>query len=81
MELHKNARTCPASRILLVQRVLGGMPVTSAADTRGGIGWEFVHVAIDDASPWLTPRSCPTRDPRPPRRSSDARSPGSKTAA
>jgi hypothetical protein len=30
---------------------------------------------------WLTPRSCPTRDPRPPRRSSDARSPGSKTAA
>ena len=35
MELHKNARTCPASRILLVQRVLGGMPVTSAAEAAG----------------------------------------------
>jgi hypothetical protein len=32
MELHKNARSCPASRILLVQRILGAMPVTSAAD-------------------------------------------------
>jgi hypothetical protein len=26
MELHKNARTCQASRILLVQRILGGVP-------------------------------------------------------
>ena len=35
MELHKNARTCPASRILLVHRILGGMPVTSAAEAAG----------------------------------------------
>jgi transposase InsO family protein len=35
MELHKNARSCPASRLLLVQRVLGGMPVTGAASAAG----------------------------------------------
>ena len=35
MELHKNARTCPASRLLLVRRVLGGMPVTGAASAAG----------------------------------------------
>src|SRR5512132_1708837 len=35
MELHKNARTCPASRMLLVQRIEGGMPVTSAAEAAG----------------------------------------------
>ena len=35
MELHKNARSCPASRILLVQRIQGGMPVTSAAEAAG----------------------------------------------
>jgi len=35
MELHKNARSCPASRTLLVHRILGGMPVTSAAEAAG----------------------------------------------
>jgi transposase InsO family protein len=35
MELHKNARTCPASRTLLVHRILAGMPVTSAAEAAG----------------------------------------------
>src|SRR5512132_2968116 len=35
MELHKNARTCPASRMLLVHRIEGGMPVTSAAEAAG----------------------------------------------
>ena len=35
MELHKNARTCPASRMLLVQRIKAGMPVTSAAEAAG----------------------------------------------
>jgi len=35
MELHKNARTCPASRILLVHRIQGGMPVTGAAEAAG----------------------------------------------
>jgi transposase InsO family protein len=35
MELHKNARSCQASRILLVRRILGGMPVTRAAEAAG----------------------------------------------
>jgi transposase InsO family protein len=35
MELHKNARTCPASRLLLVQRIQAGMAVTSAAEAAG----------------------------------------------
>ena len=35
MELHKNARTCPASRMLMIQRIQAGMPVTSAAEAAG----------------------------------------------
>ena len=35
MELHKNARSCPASRLLLVRRIVGGMPVTGAAEAAG----------------------------------------------
>ena len=35
MELHKNARSCPASRLLLVDRIVGGMPVTRAASAAG----------------------------------------------
>ena len=35
MELHKNARTCPASRMLLIQRIQAGMAVTSAAEAAG----------------------------------------------
>lgn len=35
MELHNNARSCRASRVLLVRRILGGMPVTSAAEAAG----------------------------------------------
>jgi transposase InsO family protein len=35
MELHKNARSCPASRILLVRRIREGIPVTSAAEAAG----------------------------------------------
>lgn len=35
MELHNNARSCPASRVLLVQRIVGGMPVTRAAESAG----------------------------------------------
>ncbi len=35
MELHKNARTCPASRMLLIRRIQAGMPVTSAAEAAG----------------------------------------------
>ena len=35
MELHKNARSCPASRMLLIQRIQAGIPVTSAAEAAG----------------------------------------------
>lgn len=35
MELHKNARITPAGRMLLVNRVLGGMSVTRAAEAAG----------------------------------------------
>jgi transposase len=35
MELHKNARTCPASRMLLVSRMRQGMSATSAAEAAG----------------------------------------------
>ena len=35
MELHNNARSCKASRVLLVHRILGGMPVTRAAEAAG----------------------------------------------
>jgi transposase InsO family protein len=35
MELHKNARSCPASRILLVRRVEAGMSMTRAAEAAG----------------------------------------------
>lgn len=35
MELHKNARSCPASRMLLIQRIQAGISVTSAAEAAG----------------------------------------------
>jgi transposase InsO family protein len=35
MELHNNARSCPASRGLMVRRILGGMSVTGAASAAG----------------------------------------------
>ena len=35
MELHNNARSCPASRGLLVRRILGGMSVSGAAEAAG----------------------------------------------
>ena len=35
MELHNNARSCPASRALLVHRILAGMPVSRAAEAAG----------------------------------------------
>ena len=35
MELHKNARTTPSGRMLLVHRILGGIQVTRAAEAAG----------------------------------------------
>jgi transposase InsO family protein len=35
MELHKNARTCPASRLLMIRRMEAGMTSTSAAGAAG----------------------------------------------
>jgi len=47
----------------------------AAGNRRNTVGWECVHIAIDDAthaSP--TPKYCPTRKPRPPSRSCAERS-------
>lgn len=68
MELHKNARSCPASRILLVQRIQGGMPVTSAAEAAGvsrrtAFKWKRRHREVGEAA--LVDRSSrPHRMPR-----------------
>ena len=35
MELHKNARTCPASRLVMIQRMEAGISMTSAAEAAG----------------------------------------------
>jgi transposase InsO family protein len=35
MELHNNARSCPASRVLLIRRIQAGMSVTRAAEAAG----------------------------------------------
>ena len=37
MELRKNARTCPASRLVPVDRIRAGMSVTGAASAAGYI--------------------------------------------
>ena len=39
---------------------LGHRITGNRRDTRRGAGWEFLHVAIDDAAASPTPRSCPT---------------------
>jgi transposase InsO family protein len=68
MELHKNARSCPASRLLLVQRILGGMPVTGAAESAGvsrrtAFKWKWRYREAGEAA--LVDRSSrPRRMPR-----------------
>ncbi len=68
MELHKNARSCPASRLLLVQRILGGMPVTGAASAAGisrrtAFKWKWRYREAGEAA--LVDRSSrPRRMPR-----------------
>ena len=49
MNVHKNARLTPKGRELLVCRLDRGEPSSDVASARG-IGWEFVHVAVDDHS-------------------------------
>ncbi len=68
MELHKNARTCPASRMLMIQRIQAGMPVTSAAEAAGvsrrtASKWKGRHREAGEAA--LVDRSSrPHRSPR-----------------
>src|SRR5713101_7156707 len=68
MELHKNARTCPASRMLMIQRIQAGMPVTSAAEAAGvsrrtASKWRGRHREAGEAA--LVDRSSrPHRSPR-----------------
>jgi transposase InsO family protein len=68
MELHKNARTCPASRLLLVQRIQAGMPVSSAAeaagvDRRTASKWKARYREAGEAA-LLDRSSRPLRSPR-----------------
>ena len=46
-----------------------------------GLGWEYLHVAVDDASRLPTPRSCPTSAARAAPASSPAPPPGSPASA
>jgi transposase InsO family protein len=68
MELHKNARSCPASRLVLVDRILGGMPVTGAASAaaisrRTAFKWKRRYQEAGEAA--LVDRSSrPHRMPR-----------------
>ena len=68
MELHKNARSCPASRLLLVRRIGGGMPVTRAAEAAGiskrtAFKWKRRYLEAGEAA--LVDRTCrPHRMPR-----------------
>jgi len=43
----------------------------TSAGIRERVGWEFCHSIIDDHTAWPTPRSTPTRKPRPSPRSSE----------
>ena len=45
MRLHRNARTCPHSRLLICERVAGGWSVGAAAEAAG--------VSARTASKWL----------------------------
>jgi len=68
MELHNNARSCPASRGLLVRRILAGMSVTGAAEAAGvskrtAFKWKRRFLEAGEAA--LVDRSCrPHRMPR-----------------
>jgi transposase InsO family protein len=68
MELHNNARSCPASRGLLVRRILGGMSVTGAAEAAGvskrtAFKWKIRFLVAGEAA--LVDRSSrPHRMPR-----------------
>jgi transposase InsO family protein len=68
MELHKNARSCPASRLVLVDRIRGGMSVTGAASAaaisrRTAFKWKRRYQEAGEAA--LVDRSSrPSRMPR-----------------
>jgi transposase InsO family protein len=68
MELHKNARSCPASRMLLVSRMMGAMSSTSAAEAAGvsrrtAFKWKSRYRRAGEAA--LVDRSSrPHRSPR-----------------
>ena len=68
MELHKNARSCPASRMLLVSRMMGGMSSSSAAEAAGvsrrtAFKWKARYREAGEAA-LVDRRSRPHRMPR-----------------
>lgn len=68
MELHKNARTCPASRLLMIQRIEAGMAVASAALAAGvnrRTAWKWKRRYREAGEAALADRSSrPHRSPR-----------------
>ena len=52
MDIHKNARTTSHNRMLMVHRLAQGDRTGQSNRRAGGrgLGWEFLHVAIDDNS-------------------------------
>lgn len=68
MELHKNARTCPASRMLLIQRIQAGIPPSSAAEAAGvsrRTAWKWQRRYQEAGAAALLDRSSrPHRSPR-----------------
>ena len=72
MDIHKNARSCPASRMLLIERVMGGMSVGEAATMAGmsrrrATEWIKRHRLGDrkmldrSSRPHRSPRKTPSR--------------------
>jgi len=89
MKLHGNARTCPKSRKLLVERIeSGSWSVTAAAEAAGvteRTAYRWRKRWREEGEPGLVDRSCAPRSRRtairPPQRTSPRSSRASKTSS
>lgn len=61
MDIHENARTCPASRMLLVSRIRSGFSVSAAAEAAGisrRTAFKWLARYRAEGRPGLRDRSC-----------------------